>query len=690
MKKLFYPKLAIQGMRKNGKLYKPYILTCMGMVAMVYILLALSCSPAVEAMPSGSSTTMVTLRLGAIVLGIFSVIFLFYTNSFLIRRRDREFGLYNVLGMGKRNLAKILLWETLIEAVIALGGGLLFGILLSKLAEAALLKLSGVTAGFDFYISSESVCYTVILFVFIFVLQFISSLLKISVSKPVELLKSESHGEKPPKANYILGILGILLLAAAYYLAVSIENPITALTVFFFAVIMVIIGTYLVLISGSVMLCRILQKNKGYYYKKQHFVSVSSMAYRMKRNGAGLASICILATMVLVMISSTSCLYIGAEDSISSLYPRDMNLCYSFEDNLDGVSDESLDSLRSYAMGLIDDFDPEFDDKLGDVIDIRTGSIAGVMSDGKLLSDAEHLGELTEQDVMNDVFDTVIVEIVPLSDFLANTGESLSLADDEIYVYSNRISCDFDTFSVNGGRSMSVKAVLSDFPDYGSIRSSYVVPTLYVVVADFDGYLGNIIADMKAQGGTDLPYFNWYYNFNADCEPGVLERLQDYIENNMHDMFMENGNLKLFESSLLYQNRNDFFETFGSLFFLGIALSIIFIFAAVLIIYYKQISEGYEDKRRFEIMQNVGMTKREIRKSINSQLLTVFFLPLLLAAVHLVFAFPFISKMLMLMNIFNTWLLIGTTAVSFAVFALLYALVYRITGNAYYKIVSEH
>lgn len=689
MKKLFYLKLAWQGMRKNGKLYRPFLLTCIGMIAMFYILIALSYSPAVASMPSGSNTTAVTLRLGAIVLGIFSVIFLFYTNSFLIRRRDREFGLYNVLGMGKRNLAKILLWETLIEAVISLCGGLFGGILLSKLFEAALLKLSGMTVGFDFYISSESLIITLLMFAAIFTLQFLSSVLKIGVSKPVELLKSESHGEKPPKANYLLGILGILLLAAAYWLALNIENPITALTVFFFAVIMVIVATYLILISGSVMLCRILQKRKGYYYKKRHFVSVSSMAYRMKRNGAGLASICILATMVLVMISSTSCLYIGAEDSISTLYPRDMNLSYSFEDNLDGVSDESIDSLRSHTMELIGNFDPELEDKFSDIIDIRTGSVAGVMSGGKLSTDPEHLGELTEQDAINDVFDTVIVEIVPLDDYLSNTGESLSLADDEIYVYSNRIGCDFDTFSVNGGKSMSVKAVLTDFPDYGSIRSSYIVPTIYIVVADFEGYLGDIISDMKALGETELPYFNWYYNFNADCEPAVLVELQDYLENNMHDIFMENSSLRLYDSDLLDQNRNDFLVAFGGLFFLGIALSIIFIIAAVLIIYYKQVSEGYEDKRRYEIMQNVGMTKREIRQGINSQLLTVFFLPLLLSGLHLVFAFPFISKMLMLMNVFNTALLIATTAVSFLVFALLYALVYRITGNAYFKIVSE-
>lgn len=689
MKKLFYLKLAWQGMRKNGKLYKPYILTCIGMVAMFYILIALSCSPAVASMPTGGNTTAVTLRLGAIVLGIFSVIFLFYTNSFLIRRRDKEFGLYNVLGMGKRNLAKILLWETLIEAVISLCGGLFGGILLSKLAEAALLKLSGSSVGFDFYISSESLVITLVMFAAIFALQFLSSVLKIGVSKPVELLKSESHGEKPPKANYLLGILGILLLGAAYWLAVKIENPITALTVFFFAVIMVIVATYLILISGSVMLCRILQKRKGYYYKKRHFVSVSSMAYRMKRNGAGLASICILATMVLVMISSTSCLYIGAEDSIRSLYPRDTNLNFSFDNGTAHISVESVDEVRSY---INERFYEYTDGKYGDmqnVIDLRTATVGGVFSDGKLITDSEKTGELTEADAMANVFDAVIVDIIPLSDYIACTNAPLSLSENEVYVASNRLDCDFDTFSVNGGRSMSVKGVLPDFLNYGSTVSSYVIPTIYVVVSDYDAYVADVYGGMKELDESNLPSFNWYFDFDVDCDPSVLESFEDYLENNMHDMFTENGSLRYFESNLLYQNRNDFFETFGGLFFLGIALSIIFIIAAVLIIYYKQVSEGYEDKRRFEIMQNVGMTKREIRQSINSQLLTVFFLPLLLSGLHLVFAFPFISKMLMLMNVFNTQLLIGTTVGSFLIFALLYALVYRITGNAYFKIVSE-
>lgn len=689
MKKLFYLKLAWQGMRKNGKLYKPFILTCIGMVAMFYILIALSYSPAVASMPSGSNTTAVTLRLGAIVLGIFSVIFLFYTNSFLIRRRDREFGLYNVLGMGKRNLAKILLWEALIEAVISLCGGLFGGILLSKLFEAALLKLSGMTVGFDFYISPESLIITLLMFAAIFVLQFLSSVLKIGVSKPVELLKSESHGEKPPKANYLLGILGILLLAAAYWLAVKIENPITALTVFFFAVIMVIVATYLILISGSVMLCRILQKRKGYYYKKRHFVSVSSMAYRMKRNGAGLASICILATMVLVMISSTSCLYLGAEDSIDSLCPRDMNLNFGFDNGTAYISSESVGDVRTY---INERFDEYTDGKYGDmqnVIDIRATGINGVFSDGELITDSEKTGELTEQDAMANVFDTVAVEIIPLSDYIACTNATLSLSENEVYVASNRLDCDFDTFSVNGGRSMSVKAVLPNVLNYGSAVSSYVIPTIYVIVSDYDSYVADVYEGMAERDESNLPDFNWYFDFDVDCDPYVLENFEDFLINNMHEMFMQNRELISFDSDLLDQNRNDFLETFGSLFFLGIALSIIFIIAAVLIIYYKQVSEGYEDKRRYEIMQNVGMTKREIKQSINSQLLTVFFLPLLLSGLHLVFAFPFISKMLMLMNVFNTELLIATTAVSFLVFALLYALVYRITGNAYFKIVSE-
>lgn len=677
MKKLFYPRLAWQGMRKNGRLYKPYILTCIGVIAVFYILISLALSPTIEAMPKGSGTTQAVMFLGSWVLAVFSLIFLFYTNSFLIRRRNREFGLYNVLGMDKRNIAKILLCENIIIALISLVAGLFFGIMLSKLAELGLLKLIGAEASFSFALSVRSLCITLILFALIFALQFISSLFKISISKPIELLRSESNGEKPPKANVPLGILGVLLLGGAYYLSLSIEQPLTALATFFTAVIMVIVGSYLVFISGSVLLCRLLQKNKKYYYNKRHFVSVSGMVYRMKCNGAGLASICILATMVLVMISSTSCLYFGANDSLSTRYPRDINVGVFCDSKSYALDDEHIAALRRSIVEACGDA------AVDDEISIRSASTSGLLLDGNLISDPAEVDLL---DIATSYDNVVNVEFIPLSDYNAASGENRSLKPGEALVCGIRMDYEPDTLSIDGANTLHIVGVLDDFPNYGGESVSGVVPTLFVVIPDFFDYLASV---PSSDGNVGI---RWHFGFNAGLSDEETAALCDRIESKLTDSAPEviaQFEKLSFNIESLAENRQDFFEAFGSLFFLGIMLSLVFTLAAVLIIYYKQICEGYEDKRRYEIMQNVGMTKQEIKKSINSQLLTVFFLPLVFAGMHLGFAFPFIHKILLMLFFNNLGLLIGVTVLSFAVFALLYALVYRMTGNAYYKIVSE-
>ena len=346
MKTGFYPKLAWSGIRKNSRLYTPYILTCTGMVMMFYIISFLYNSEAVRTM-RGGGTISVTMGLGQGVIGIFALIFLFYTNSFLIRRRKKEFGLYNVLGMGKRNIARILACETVITAVISIAAGLVCGIALSKLAELCLINIMLGSVSFSFSVSLDSIIVSVVLFAAIFLLVFLNDLRQIRFSNPAELLRGESTGEKPPKANWAVGIIGAVVLAAAYYIAVSIKEPLSAMLWFFVAVIMVIAATYMLFIAGSVVMCRALQKKKSYYYKANHFVSVSSMVFRMKRNGAGLASICILATMVLVMISSTTCLYFGVEDSLSQRYPTDLGVRIGLRD-LDGLYDGTACSRRSW------------------------------------------------------------------------------------------------------------------------------------------------------------------------------------------------------------------------------------------------------------------------------------------------------------------------------------------------------
>ena len=657
-----YPKLALGGMRKNARLYVPYLLTSAGMVMMTYILAFLAFSP-LTTVATGTSGTAMILNLGIFVVAGFAALFLFYTNSFLIRRREREFGLYSVLGMGKFNLALILLFEALFTAAISLVAGLLGGMLFSKIAEVGLLRLIGADFTYKLTVSPSALVFTVTIYLIIFGLILLRSVSRVGFRSAADLTKSENVGEKPPKGNIFLGIAGVLLLGFAYWLAVTIKDPVAALTLFFFAVLMVIAATYMIFISGSVVFCRLLQKNKGYYYNKRHFVSVSSMVYRMKRNGAGLASICILATMVLVMISSTTCLYFGFEDSLRSIYPREINATAHFE-SLDDMSEEATDRLRAAAENTLT--------KEGytgqNFLEWRRASCSASLN-GTSVSTKGEDGQWIQ------------LIFVPLSDYNTAMGTNETLSDGETLVYSYRTDFSGDSMTING-EPFSIRRILTDFFDAGEINSN-MTPSLIVVVPDFFGTVDrlNTLADeIGAQRFTAL----WYYGFDAPLSPEEGESFYEDIANEL-------------DGSVAYQslwsrsreaNREEFLGIYGGLFFIGLILSLIFTSAAVLIIYYKQLSEGYEDAARFEIMQKVGMTKRDIRASINSQLLTVFFLPLIFAGLHLGFAFPFVSKMLTLFNLTNTSLLIMRTALSFLVFAVLYVIVYKITSSAYYKIVS--
>ena len=674
MKRGFYPRLAWSGMRKNSKLYLPYTLACIGMTAMFYILMHLADSPALKLIPSSASVTM-TLSLGSFVMGVFSLLFLFYTNSFLVRRRYKEFGLYNVLGMNKGNISRVLAWEALINALISLAGGLFLGIALSKLAELGLVNIMGGDTDLDLRISVKALEFTVMFFCGIFLLIYLNSLIKIRRSSASELVKSENFGEKPPRANWLFGLAGIVILAAAYYIAVSIKTPLTALSLFFIAVIMVIVATYLIFIAGSVWICRLLQKNKRYYYKKNHFVSVSSMVYRMKRNGAGLASICILATMVLVMISSTTCLYFGAEDALRDRYPRDISISASYS-GLDSMTDENISALRGEISAAVGGAETE------NILDYRCASLVGSLENGILdLSEASiYSTAMTTYDYVAEVY------IVPLADYNAIGGTNESLGSDEAMIYAYRMDYTDKTFAVDELVSFRVKKVLDSFPIADGSAMASIAPTVFVIVPDFADTVAKL-GGAVSSSGDEPASLSWNYAFDTPVsdeeETAMCERIGERLSE-----CSETGGYRHYSRESLAANRADFYGMYGGLFFLGIMLSIAFICAAVLIIYYKQISEGYEDRRRFEIMQNVGMTKKEIRSSINSQLLTVFFLPLIFAGLHLGFAFPFIHKLLMLFNLSNLPLLIGTTAISFGVFALLYAVVFRVTSNAYYNIVS--
>lgn len=679
MKKGFYPKLAFDGIRKNKKMYLPYILTSIGMVMMYYIIIFLQFSQSIKDAVQSSTVSQI-LGLGSWVIAIFSCIFLFYTNSFLIKRRKKEFGLYNILGMDKHNLGIILFWETLIIAVISLVIGLAAGIAFSKLAELIFLNLLKSDVTFDLTVSSQGIGLCAIIFTVINILLFFNSLRQVRFSSAISLVRSEQTGEKPPKGNRLLGILGVLLLGGAYYISLSIKEPLQALTLFFVAVIMVIIGTYLVMISGSVLFCRLLQKNKKYYYKPNHFVSVSSMVYRMKRNGAGLASICILATMVLVMISSTTSLYFGEEDALSSRYPREINISFSSLDTQIYKNGQS-DQIRSG----IDEIAKKHNANVHNSLTYLAGVLSGMVTDGNVETDVRNVYSGTVD--YNKVFQ---FNFVSVDDYNEMMGTDYRLKDGEAMVYLFRKDSNFhgDTLSFNGGQSFKIVRYLDNFISQSDAAMT-VVPTMAIFVNDLDKATQGMTDATHQHDSEPVVNFSWTYGFDTglseDEQIALSKDINSYLTD-VSDDFKEDIHSTEVESR--EQNRLDFFGLYGGLFGLGIILSIVFIFAAVLIIYYKQISEGYEDQSRFEIMQKVGMTKNEIRKSINSQLLTVFFLPLIFAGMHLAFAAPIIKKLLLLFNLTNLNLFIVTILISFAAFALFYMIVYKITSSAYYKIVS--
>ncbi|MGM9555674.1 MAG: FtsX-like permease family protein [Oscillospiraceae bacterium] len=681
MKLGFYPRLAWNGIGKNKRLFVPYILATAGTAAVFYILFFLASSNFFDNMRGGSSTKMV-LSFGVFVIVAFALLFLFYCNSFLVRRRYKEFGLYSILGMNKHNISRILAWETLFTALLSLLGGVFIGVLLSKLAEMAMLKVLGGTADYALHISLPAIEYMLLYFGGIFLLIFLNSVVRIRRLSASELVKSENYGEKPAKANPILGGLGVLVLGVAYYLAVSIEQPLQALTVFFIAVLMVIAATYLIFIAGSVVMCRLLQKNKRYYYKPEHFVSVSSMAYRMKRNGAGLASICILATMVLVMISSTSCLYFGGEESLHARYPRDIvtsSVILIGDEYADAETE--IEALRSSISAAI------AGRPVSNVMDYRSFSLDAVVEQGHVMTNDSALSEfglVSASKVASFLF-------IPLSDYNRAAGAHEILGDGEVLVHASRTSIDFDTLDIDGTVQLTVKRELDEMPLISGSSAASVLPTITVIVPGLDELALKLADAENPFGGPAFNYTSWNYCFDTPLKDDDYASLYLDVVSALRDKNIEDEHMGFYSYSVesLEYNRSDFAGTFGGLFFLGVILSLVFGCAAVLIIYYKQLSEGYEDAGRFEIMQKVGMTKQEIRRSINSQLLTVFFLPLLFAGLHLCFAFPFIRKILYMFSFYNTSFLIWTTVISFLVFALLYALVYKKTSNTYYKIVSK-
>ena len=676
MKSGLYLKLSVNGIKKNKKLYLPYLITCICMVMMFYLIDYLAVSPQFAQIKGGDTMQMI-LGFGSGVIAIFSLILLYYTNSFLIRRRQREFGLYHILGMGKIDLVKIMVFENLIISVLTIAGGTVGGILFSKLGELLAAKILGSNAGLSMKISVPALVATALLFLAIFALIMLRMIVSVYRLKPVELLKSEKTGEKPPKANWIFAVIGLLLLGVAYYLSLTIKDPLAAMVWFMVAVVLVILATYLLFIAGSVAFCKMMQKKKGYYYKTNHFISISSMIYRMKRNGAGLASICILSTMVLVMVSSTTSLYLSMEHGLNLRYPKSVQIeMYTNPEQ----TEEMKETQNGQIVDLVQNVLKEHNQTAENPENYRMLTVSGIASKNEIYFNPENAPGVNGVNTFDHL---KMIYALPMEEYNRIMGTNLELASGEAYLYTKDSDFAYDQIMVENSGTWSIKGYLDKMISNGNDVSN-MNSSLYLVVPGLE--------DIKAleEGNVSGSYEKWYYNFDLSCGDEEQIKIQNEIEEKINALAEQESDSIFFGVSTDSRaaSRADYQALYGGLFFLGILLGVVFILGMVLIIYYKQITEGYEDQDRFQILMKVGMTQKEVRQTINSQVMTVFFLPLVAAGIHTAFAFPMIEKMVQLLAFTDRKFLILVTVCSYLVFALFYIIVYLVTSKQYYKIVS--
>lgn len=662
MTKTFYPRLAASNMKKNRRTYIPYILTCILTVAMFYIVKSLSMNPGLEQMLGGGYVSY-TMFFGSLVVGLFALIFLFYTNSFLIKRRKKEFAVFNILGMEKRHLAVVLAWETIYVMLVSMAAGLGMGIVMDKVMFLLIGKLVGAEIVLGFFISPRVILMTLELFVVIFGLILLNTICQIQVANPIELLQSSSAGEKEPKTRWLLAVLGVLCIAGGYYIAITTENPLASIFAFFIAVILVILGTYMLFTAGSIAFLKMLRKNKNYYYKAGHFISISGMIYRMKQNAVGLANICILSTMVLVMLSSTGSLMVGMEDVLQTRYPSEFMV----------LSHETDKKRNEEILQIVQKLQKERNLSVKNEIKYTYLDFSA-FCEGDTFTVAR-TANITMLDSSHVLF------FMTLEDYNRVEGEKRSLDDGEILLYSNRVQYEEPVLKLFG-KEYRVVDKLDHFMGNGIVSAS-MANAQFIVIKDREE-LNEIYEKQKEVFGDISGNIDFLYGF--DSAAGAEEQKEFY-----HEMVKR---LKAQQFDVWTESREearmDFASMYGGFFFIGIFLGFLFVMGTVLIIYYKQISEGYDDKERFAIMQKVGMELKEVKASIRSQVLTVFFLPLIVAGVHVVAAFPLIARILALLNLVNTRLYVICTGVTFLAFAVMYVVIYAVTAKVYYRIVSGY
>lgn len=672
MHKGIFSRLAKQNIRNNKTTYIPYIITCIFCIAMIYMMEFLRDCPTLDQAVRQADEVRMIVFTGEIVVEIFCIIFLIYSNSFLMKRRQKEIGLYNILGLERNHIGIVMFLETIITSIGSLAGGIAAGIIGSKLALLLLLKLLHIPSVLGFYISVKGIFTCLFMFGIVFLMILFLNLAKIHLSRPVELLRGNNTGEKEPAAKWLMALIGFICLGAGYYLAVTTESPIKAITIFLLAVILVMAGTYLLFTAGSIVILKFLRRRKSFYYRTGNFISISGMLYRMKQNAIGLASICILSTGVLLMISMTVSIYFGMNDIMLNRYPYDVDM------SVTSISeDECQTAIEAFEKAIADNKVPVEKS----VEEIYLDIVCSKNGDQILIKPAN---------TIRNSDSVLVLSLLNQAEYERLTGISANLNDGEIFawypsaVQKDSVTVDETEFTVKkwldknpltcGEDAVSDNAVLvvtdEDFKKFDEMRTEmYKGVSSAPAGEDLTLHLGLDITGSE----TD----------KIDFGTPVMEVVKDLKKNGG---LSENSWIT---SGIRQQEYESYYADNGSLLFIGIFLGSLFLMGTAMIIYYKQISEGYEDQKRFEIMQKVGLSRREVRSSVRRQILMVFFLPLLMAMLHITMAFPMIRRMLLLFGMTNTKLFIGCTAGTVLIFAVVYGLIYLMTARSYYHIVER-
>ena len=672
MHKGIFSRLAKQNIRNNKSTYIPYIITCIFCIAMIYMMEFLRDCPTLDLAVRQADEVRMIVFTGEIVVEIFCIIFLIYSNSFLMKRRQKEIGLYNILGLERNHIGIVMFLETIITSIGSLAGGIAAGIIGSKLALLLLLKLLHIPSVLGFYISVKGIFTCLFMFGIVFLMILFLNLAKIHLSRPVELLRGNNTGEKEPVAKWLMALIGFICLGAGYYLAVTTESPIKAITIFLLAVILVMAGTYLLFTAGSIVILKFLRRRKSFYYRTGNFISISGMLYRMKQNAIGLASICILSTGVLLMIAMTVSIYFGMNDIMLNRYPYDVDM------SVTSISEEECQTaIEAFEKAIADNKVPVEKS----VEEIYLDIVCSKNGDQILIKPAN---------TIRNSDSVLVLSLLDQAEYERLTGISANLNDGEIFawypsaVQKDSVTVDETEFTVKkwldknpltcGEDAVSDNAVLvvtdEDFKKFDEMRTE-----MYKGVSSAPGG-----EDLTLHLGLDITGSE---TDKIDFGTPVMEVVKDLKKNGG---LSENSWIT---SGIRQQEYESYYADNGSLLFIGIFLGSLFLMGTAMIIYYKQISEGYEDQKRFEIMQKVGLSRREVRSSVRRQILMVFFLPLLMAMLHITMAFPMIRRMLLLFGMTNTKLFIGCTAGTVLIFAVVYGLIYLMTARSYYHIVER-